>query len=219
MGGLKKAYQIVALFALAHLLALGGVIGYLAGTGKLTGERLQQMADVLRGGPQEAAAEPVDTDDPDAPVTESTSPAGTKKSTEETGRYMADRRRAELDQQRDTIRDYRLQVTREREAFRREVAEWEAQWKRRQDQEQSEGFKKDLEIFSALKAKDAIHYLLQNPIEDVARMLQQMDSRKAKKIIEAAKTPAARKKMSEVLQAMRELAPEPAEALKKKKGN
>ncbi|MCH7814342.1 MAG: hypothetical protein IID40_10020 [Planctomycetes bacterium] len=219
MGGLKKAYQIVALLALAHLLALGGVIGYLAGTGKLTGEHLQQMAEVLRGGPQEAAAEPVDTDVPDAPLSESKSPVGTNRTTEEIGRYMADRRRAELDQQAATIRDYRLQVTREREAFRREVAEWEAQWQRRQDQEQSEGFKKDLEIFSALKAKDAMHYLLQNPVEEVARMLQQMDPRKAKKIIEAAKTQAARKKMSEVLQAMREISPEPAEALNKKKGN
>ncbi|MCP4248220.1 MAG: hypothetical protein GY778_14335 [bacterium] len=218
-GGLKKAYQVAALLAVAHLLGLGGVIGYLVATGKLTGERVQQMAEVLRGGPQAAAAEPVDPGDPNAAPAQPDSPVGRTQSNEELGRYVADRRRAELDQQAATIRDYRLEVTREREAFRREVAEWEDQWKRRQDQEQSEGFKKDLEIFSALKAKDAVHYLLQNSVEEVARMLQQMEPRKAKKIIEAAKTPAARKKMSEVLQAMREIGPEPADALSNEKGS
>ncbi|MHC4064152.1 MAG: MotE family protein [Planctomycetota bacterium] len=217
--GLRKAYQLVALLAVLHLLGVGGVVGYLAATGRLTPEQVRQMAAVLREAPPQAAAAQAETvEEEPAPPAKSTDSIEQDQVEEELTRYQMQRRRAELDQQAATIGAARLEVIRQREALQREYEELEAQLKRRVKQEESESFKKDLELFSSMKPKVAVDYMLRKPPEEAARMLLLMDTRKAKRIVEAAKTPGQKKDMAKILQMLREVAPAGSEALLDQKG-
>jgi flagellar motility protein MotE (MotC chaperone) len=207
MSAIKKTYHTVALLALLNLLALGGGVGYLLATGQLNRQRIEAMGDVLRS--KDAAAE----GEAPAEATKEEEPAlvervGNAQLEDEIFRRMADRRRAELDQMNATVRAARLEVVREREALSRREEEFKSQLRNRRKQLETEGFQKDLDLFSSMKASDAIYYLLQKPKEDAAKLLLAMETRKAKKIVEAAKSPAERQAMSEILAMLREMAPE-----------
>jgi hypothetical protein len=215
---LKRAYQAVALLALLHLLGAGGVLGYLAATGRLTGEQFRRVVDVLRGATPQSAVAATETVEEVAPPEKSTEFIEQEQLAEKIARHRVDRRWAELDQQAATIAAARLAVIRQREALEREAEELDAQFKRRAKQEQSESFKKDLELFSSMKPKVAVDYMLRKPPEDAARMLLLMDTRKAKRIIEAAKAPAQKRDMARILQMLRDVAPAEGRALLKNKG-
>ncbi len=59
----------------------------------------------------------------------------------------------------------------------------------------------------------AVGYLLDKPREDAAALLLQMETRKGKRLIEAAKTPAQRRAVAEVLEMLREMSPDQAKLL------
>ena len=212
----KKVYHGIALLALLNLAVVGALIGYLASSGRLTAEQVEQIAAVLRGQmpePQEARAE--SAEDVAAPR-KSAESIDQEQMDEELARMRADRRRAELQQQAATIASARLEVTRAREALERSRAEFTAQAKKREKKEESESFKKELDLLSSLKPKVAVGYLLDKPPEDAAALLLVMQTRKAKRLMEAARAPAQKRAMSEILQAMREMSPGQAESLIKR---
>lgn len=213
MSGLKKVYGLAALLAILHLLGVGGIVGYLVATGKLTREHVQQMAAVLRGEiaePQAAEAEEV-ADVP--PPAKSADSIDRDQLQEDLHRHQAERREAELAQHQAAAKFALLKATRAREALEREVASFEAQKRNRKKQEESEGFQKDLALLSSLKPKVSIEYLIQKSTADAAKVLLLMDTRKAKRIIEAARTPAQKKKIAEVMKLLGEMAPAEAELL------
>jgi hypothetical protein len=210
-GVLKKVYHGVALVALLNLAVVGGSIGYLAATGRLTVERVERAADALRGEwPEEPEAQP---------EAEAAAPLGSAdtlyrdQGEEEVVRLRADRRRAELQQQVSTIAAARLEVTRQREALERRYDEMRSQAKQREQQEESEGFKKELDLLSSVKPKVAVGYLLEKPREDAAALLLAMETRKGKRLVEAAKTVSQRRAMADVLEMLREMSPEQADLL------
>lgn len=214
MAGIKKAYRLLALLALLHLLVVGAGLAYLVGTGRLTGERIEQVAGLLRGElpiPQTAQAQEVAQVEAPAKSAEAIE---REQIAEQIRRHMIDRRSAELDQQAATAQAALLKVTRQREAHQREKEEFAAQRRQRAKQERSEGFKKDLDLLGSLKPKVAIDYLLGKSPADAAQMLLLMQTRKAKRIIEAAKTTAQKKKMAEIYQLLSEMAPANSELLK-----
>ena len=124
-------------------------------------------------------------------------------------RRKAERIKAELDQRLALNNSIMLRVMTEREAFKQELeaaAEHEkaASWER-----QKEGFDKQVEIYQGLAPKVAIEHLLGLPEPDeAARLLLEMDTRKAKKIVEAAKRPDQMQQMKVILQRLREVAPD-----------
>ncbi len=210
---LKKLYHVVALFAVLNLLVLGGAVAYLAGTGRLSGERVEQIAGVLRGEwprPQETQAEESTEAPPPAPSSDT---LVQEQAEEEVLRLRVDRRRAELQQQAATIAAARLEVTRQREALERREGELDALQSKREKEEESAGFQKELELFASMKPKLAVTYLLEKPPEDAAALLLQMDTRKSKRLVEAAKTASQRRAMTEVLEKLREVSPAQADLL------
>ena len=214
---IKKIYHAVALFALLNVVVIGGGAGYLYSTGDLTAERIDQVAAVLRGEwpqPQEAEAEVVEER---ADPTRSAESLDQEQVEEELMRLQADRRRAELQQQAATVAAARLEVTRQREALERRDAEIRAQAKRREKEEESQGFKKELDLLSSVKPKVAVGYLLEKPREDAAALLLQMETRKGKRLVEAAKTASQRRAMAEVLEMLREMSPARAALLSPKR--
>jgi len=217
MGGFKKIVSIIALLAVLNLLGVAGLAGYLVSSGRLTSERVKQLAAVLRGEWPEPEAAQAEEAEEIIPPEKSAESIVEEEFEDQIMRLTADRRRAELSQQRAVIQRERLDVMRKREALNRRLAEAKERQAKRKEQEQSAGFKKELEILSGMQPKNAVYWLRQRAPADAAQMLLLMKTRKAKKVIEAAKTPADRKAMAEVLQILREMAPADSELLADKK--
>ncbi len=211
----RRVYDAVALFAVLNLAALGGVCAYMLGTGVVDGERLRGMVDVLRASdePEEdaqmdeaAGAESEATDEPETAAV--AAQAGGQSV--EVLRREAERVKVELDQKVALTNSILLRVSQERDAFKRER---EAAAKREAESKVSRetaGFEKEVELFSAMSPKAAIGYLLdagRDP-DEAAKILVDMDARKAKKIIEAAKQPDQIQRMKTILTRIREVAPE-----------
>ncbi len=213
MSMVKRVYHIAAVFAFIHLAAIGGLVGWLASDGMLDSEKVDQIATILRGPEEEAAGVEAKEDDAAAPAKKSSDSLDQDQTREELFRLQMDRRMAELSQQASTITAARLQVTRQREALKRREEEVANQQNKRQKQEQTKGFKKELEILSSLKPKVALFQLSQKTTPDAAKLLLTMNTRNAKRIVEAAKSPAEKRRMADLLKAMRDISPEEAQQL------
>ena len=209
MASLKKAYNLLALLAIVHLLTLGGGLGYLVATGKLDSVRAAELVEVFRD-----IDEPEETPSEELPETPAASRGQSVESIErqqieeEITWRSSLRHQAELDQRQSAIRLEMLSLERKREAFERYRKQIIEQQSARQDVDQSRGFKKELELFSQMKAKQAPGFLLAKKPEDAAHLLLEMPGRSAKKIVESAKTPEERQALTSILSLMGEVAPQ-----------
>lgn len=216
---LRKLYQLAALVALLNMTALTAAIGVFIGNGRLTVARAQRIAAVLRGLDEAPPAEKQKSESVAdrivTPPTESPAvrvPEVTSAEDLEVLRREAERFATELEQRRAlthgallTITTQRQQLEREREAFR---AERESAMKRTAEATRdSEGFRKQVEIFDGLNPKVAMEHLLglKDPVE-AAMILSALETRKANKIVEAARSSAQQQQMQEILRHVREVA-------------
>ncbi|MCK4658729.1 MAG: hypothetical protein KAV82_04335 [Phycisphaerae bacterium] len=206
MSKLRGLVKIMSLLALLHLLALVGFVGHLWNKGTINPERVEIIAGVLRG---EYDAPPEDESGTPAVKAEDAKSAQDAIALEQTKqdaiRSQIEREQTALAQQHELILRERAQVLREREAYeerRRRDAEAD---NRKQEQNYRSGFEKQLEYLEAIKPKAAVQYVLSRDVKEAAELLRAMDTRKGKKIIEAAKTPNQRKKMDEILKLLPEL--------------
>ncbi len=220
---LKKTYDGIALFAVLNLLVIGGLGAYLIGSGALNGPALKRVAAALReeeaeegegnevpvaGEGQESAGEQMAAAAPQGAAAADGGP------NLEIMRQEADRIKEELRQRLALNNGILLRITTERENFRkeREAAVREDQV----DREQTEqvGFAKQVEILENLKPATAVEHLLAiGDSDEIARMLLEMETRKAKKIVEAAKQPDQMEQMKLALQRLREVAPSRSDEL------
>jgi len=213
---LRKTYDVAAIFALANLLVFGGLAVYLIGSGTLAPEKIERIAAVLRGEEESTggAGAPEGTEADSAATAASVvgqsaeAASAASQMEEEITRREAQRIKAELDQRIATVNQVLMRVTLEREAFERKV---EAEAQRKQEvtaSQDQEGFKKELEYFENLSPKVAMQHLLAKPdADDAARILLEIETRKGKKIIEAAKRGNQMERMKVILQRLREAAP------------
>ncbi len=222
VASMRKTYDAVALFSVLNVLVLAGFIAYLVGGGVLDGDKVQAIAAVMRGD----AAEPMpgeEKDDADAPqegmgipdegpVSYSASQIEREILQRESQRF-----KEELKQRLALNNSILLRISTEREAFR---AERENAAKRDSDdakRREGIGFSKQMDIYNQLAPRVAVQHLLamENP-DDAASVLLQIPSKKAKKIVEAAKRGDDLTKMMEVLRRVRKAAPARANAITKK---
>jgi hypothetical protein len=124
-------------------------------------------------------------------------------------RREAERIKEELRQRLALNNSILLRATNEREAFEKERTAEENQRRARLREQQQEGFTKQVEILEAMKPKIAVvHLLSMDNLDEAARVLLSMETRQAKKIVEAAKGGEQMAQMVTVLQKIREVAPE-----------
>jgi len=207
----KRAYDGAALFALLNMVALMGIVGYLAATGAVDGERVRKAAMALRG---ETA--PV----PEAPTADRNAllAAAVAKPDKATGveseidleiAYReSERIKAELEQRLALNNSILLKVRTEREAFQRERDAVAKQEQASADVQREEGFKKQVAIMEALSPKIAIQHLLGlSDTDAAAKILMAMETGRAKKIVESAKRGDDMNRMKLILQRVREAAP------------
>ena len=216
----KRAYGAVALFSVLNLLGLGGLVGWLVGSETLDADRARAIVAVLQGA---EVAEPVDeTSTPQAEAEAEAQPVAefaTDAEDEARSRLAimhreAERIKEELRQQLALANSIMLRVQAERDAYRQE-----RDLDKRQDdavarRRKSEGFLKQVAILRGLKPKTSAEFILgMSDTADAAELLLAMDTRDAKKIIEAARGPEQMAQMREVLERMQGTEPDRPETL------
>ncbi len=218
----KRAYDTVALFALLNLLAVGGLGAYLVGSGVVNAEKARRIVSVLRG---------EDLAQTDTAATQPPAEAATKAGGPDTGtgtaavsqmdieilRRESERIEAELDQRLALNNSILLRVMTERERFQKEQEESAQQQEASRKRRGEDGFKKQLAILEALSPRVAVQHLLAvSDPDDAARILLEIDTRKAKKIVEAAKSGDQMETMKLILRRVREVAPQRSAELESK---
>jgi len=216
---LRRIYNLIAVFALLNMLVLGGAAGYLVSKGYLTSDKLRRIGQVVRGEDEQEPEAAEKQPEADAPA--EASPAQSELTSvpidlskesqyaQEIVFHEMQRFKDEMDQRMALNNKIMLMITTRREALERDIKAF--QQRRQQDVEivDNEAFKKELEIFESLKPVTAMERLVaKSNVEDAAKLMLQMDSRKVAKIIEAAKTPADKLKLQAVQERMREVTPE-----------
>lgn len=215
---LRRTYDGIVLFALLNMLGLGALVAVLVSSGAVDAEKVRTIVSILRGEDAAAALEQpddaaVEEDEPAEPAVGADAMAEAQRSAE-IARLEGDRIKAELDQRLALNNSIMLRVTTEQERFRKEREEAQQRKALSRERRRDTGFQKQLDIIEALKPKVAVEHLLALPEPDEAsRILLQMETRKAKKIVEAAKTPAQMLRMKVILQRVREVAPDLSDEL------
>jgi hypothetical protein len=207
----KRTYDAVALFAVLNMVALVAVTTYAFASGGVNGEKLEHMVGVLRGDePQPAPTEQEEGPDAVEDRKASSADAVAKSQVDlEIMRREADRIKEELRQRLALNNSILLRATNEREAFEKERMAEENRRKARRREREEQGFNKQVEILEAMKPKIAVvHLLSMGDLDEAARVLLAMDTRQAKKIVEAAKGGEQMAQMINVLQKIREVAPD-----------
>jgi len=206
---IRKLYALVAFFSLALVLALGGLSGYLLGTGKLSGERMDAIAAILRGETREAA--PVAASQPAS----SQAVAGRAPTADELRlqRRQEHLRRAVLEgatrdlaAQRDLLDRATAELMSREEQFDRSKEEWAREQVRMQEAGRDEGFERELKYVSSLAPRQAKDHLVKTWTKrnaDGVRMLAALDPSKGKRILEQLKTPQELQVLHELLEQLR----------------
>ncbi|HNO77917.1 MAG TPA: hypothetical protein PKN33_07630 [Phycisphaerae bacterium] len=187
-----KFYQFIALVALIHFAAILVGVGWLIQSGKLNKENVLAIAGVLGFGDDAGTDDGADTDESTA--TEAASPQKGKSSApvtnsvqEELARRSLQRAVTQAEHRRELAQRAMLDVRRRREELERLAEQQTTKVEKQTKEKAKEGFKKDLEILSSLKPKIALDSLLARSVDDAAQMMLLMETRQAKKIMEAAR--------------------------------
>lgn len=220
---LSRAYNALAIFSIATLLAGGGLVGYLGATGKLTQPRAQVVVETLRGehddlfAPEEEAEEAAPATDPNDP-TNGEQPAVASARAAETLRERWQAQgllSAALERElNDVIARQRLldQATQELieqgEAFETAQERWRKERERIAQRDLDEGFKRELEYVEGLQPDQAKEHLLRvwdkQPI-DAVRIINGLPTSKGRRILDQFKSPQELEIMHELLERLRRL--------------
>lgn len=218
---LRRVYDGMAMFAMLNLVGLVGLLALLSSSGTLNIEKVRRIVGVMRGeepvrqaaGQFTGSIEGADRDGVSeaAPVNEQEVAAALNESDTDVQimRLEGERIKAELDQRLALNNTILLRVTTERERFQRERDAAVKQQDQARRKRQSDGFRKQIAIYEALSPKVAVEHLLSLPdLDDAAAIFLELDTRKAKKIIEAAKRPDQKEAAMTILRRIREIEPE-----------
>lgn len=205
----RKTYDGIALFSVLNVVFVGGLIGYLISSGAVDAEKFRKFVAVIRGAElaetDGAKADPAAVEETGAPPQDLRFTAATAQIDLEVYRREADRIQEELRQRLALSNSILLRTTTERQNFRREREDAAKESEGKKRERQTAGFQKQVAILEGVKPKTAIGHLLSiGDPEEAAAILMGMDDRKAKRIVEAAKTPSQRQKIGAILQKLKD---------------
>ncbi len=207
MGTIRTTYHWIAALALLHLLALGGGVGYLFGTGRLDAQRVRAAVGVLCGEQEQITNEPRASARAAPPANQVVASRQRGMVNDEIQRRNAERYRTQVEQRLKFVNAARLEVDRRREEFEAQAEKDRQARKLRAERESGAGYAKEVEIIAALSPKTALEQIMTMDDAEAARVMFQLDTRKVKKIIEAAKTDAERARVTAVRRLIRDIQP------------
>lgn len=167
-----------------NMAAIGGLAAVAWTKDWLAKDRVVRAFAVLRG---EEQAEPVPTTMPaveaDQPPIASSEQIRLQREADEIARTELERRRREIQNGWELLERQQLAFVKAKEAFEDGRKRYEEEARRRAEQDEDGGFRKELDIIAGLKAKDAKELLRLKQDADVVRILMEMEPRKARKIV------------------------------------
>jgi len=216
-GLFRRTYDSVALVALLNLVGIAVMIAFLVNSGAITGPKLQEIVRVVRGEGVVIDADEATVAEPDAAegTTEPKAVGAQVTPTDvEALRLEAERIKTELDQRLALNNSIMLRVMTEREAFKREQQAAAKRQETAAAKRDEAGFKKQIAIYEGLPPKLALQHLLDlNDPNESARILLELDTSQAKKIVESAKRGDDMEKMEVILRRVRDVSPDRAGGL------
>lgn len=214
---MHRLYQLVAVAGIAVLLALGAFAGYLAATGRLTIERLERVAAVLRGEDENAAHDALSAV-ADAHASATTQPAAEPgrgpsaaelrraRLAEHMQRATLERAAADLQARQALLNQSMQHLIQLQEQFGTEKTAWLAQKKKLTDVANDGGFQRELAYVTKLQPKYAKEHVVrtwQKQKADAVRLFMALEPSKGQRILEQLKTPEELQIMHELLEQLR----------------
>jgi len=185
---MRRVLQAISLFAVTQLLAIGGLVGYLVGTGRLNAERADQIAKVLRGEwpkPAPPATQPVE---PKSVPETASSQLVRSREQREFYSLLAQRQVRELEDRARLNRMIQLDVVQKLEEIEKRQQEMQDRQKERSQRPARDGFSKEIEVFSTIEATRARKLLMGQREPDAVRLLMELDPGRVRKIVDTCKT-------------------------------
>lgn len=220
---MKTLWSIVTVMAVANLLALGGFVGWLGGTGRIDESRLREVQRLFA--PTVAAASEAEARarleaEEQAEQAERAdrlvNPPLTASAVLASRELAADAAAQEVLRVRQEVRERQAELQLEADRLAEERAAFIAErdaWQARRDAEQQrvadEQFTQLVQLFSTLKPREARDLILEmearNERAEVVRLLDALEIRAAAKIVSELRTPEQRRLASELLARLRDL--------------
>jgi hypothetical protein len=132
---------------------------------------------------------------------------------EQIARTELDRRSREIQDGWAMLERQQIALVQARESFEAQKKEYEEALARRAAASGDDGLKRELDILSGVKAKDAKELLKLKQDADVVRILMAIDERKARKIVSECKTDEERSWIGRIMEKLHERNAFQAEAL------
>jgi len=202
---MKALFNLIALIAIANLLIVSGLVGYLIASGKLNAESADKIAAVLRGEKLIPASQ-VATQPAGWPTTQVASTQKAKPfSLEllEVQQALLEREKRLIEDRYSRVKDAEFKLLKDREEFLQKQKEFYKQVEMFQKASKDEGFDKALALYSQMPAKLAKEDFMKLDIDVVVAYLMKMPKRTAAKILKEFKTPEEQKKRQEILEKIR----------------
>lgn len=211
---LGKLYNSAAIVALATLLAGGGFVAYLFGSGKLNAERTERIAAILRDEPGESPQSDGKQTEADQPA-ESDTPVRNAPSAQEIQqtrqrdrlrRAVLNRAGADADARRALAEQMLQHALLVQEQIEASKTAWDERVRKMNEAAQDEGFQRELKIVSKLSPKLAKGHVVltwQKHKADAVRLLREMEPSKVTRILEQFKTPEEQQLAHELLEQLR----------------
>lgn len=204
--------QLSRIVLIVLAINVAGALGYAAYAGMLTADRLEAAFGALRGlGPSAAAASQPSNlfaEAADLPTSQPDDEMGT-----DVLRAELAQREADVRHQWDMIKAAQLQLLRDREQFEQDKRDAAAMASRREKPDGGEGYARELEYLSSIKAKSAKDFLRMKKDADVVEIMVALEPRVGRKIIDACKSQEDRLWMGRVLEQLRQRNHDQAEVL------
>ena len=211
-----KLFNLFGVLSIATLLAGGGFSAYLFATDRLNPERLEFIAAVIRGDAlptdvsEDAAATNEPAEDPDAnagqPTRQAAEEAQARRRRERLEGLEIERAAEDLRAQERVLDQVMAQVVQEQEALAKTLSEFEDRQRKVKSARQDEGFAKELSLVSGMKPAQAKEHLIttwERHPADAIRLMNELDSRQAKRILDQMRTPEELQIMSDLLEQIR----------------
>lgn len=185
---LKRLAHAIAWLALAHLFAVGGLIGYLFASGRLNGERVEQIAMVLRGEfpkPEAVTTRPAEVEE--MPQT-SQKELAELEARRRLYTLVSERHQREIEDRKSLNQAIQFDVNRQLERIQEEQEEFQKEKRQTQQALEQTGFQHALEIYSDMDPKLAKDVLITKQDPEVVQFFINMDPMKRKKIVNTCKS-------------------------------
>jgi hypothetical protein len=211
---LKRMLISLAILSMINLAALIAGAAYAGKQGWFKRDRLREALMALNGAKRETPT-PTTLPAEEAPATEAPPGERIRRSTdtEQIARTDLDRRVREIQDGWAMLERQQIALVQARESFEAQKKEYEEVLARRAAAAGDDGLKRELEILSGVKAKEAKELLKQKKEADVVRILMTMEERKARKIVSECKTDEERSWIGRILEKLHDRNAVQAEAL------